>query len=176
MHKNSTMHENDPEVLEREKHRNLSRSSKKSSDLHDNAPGWNETLASASEASVKVRGPLSLHLHLLTYVTSFIQADRSDTNVKDMISKTVEFMREKRVENEENGFSTTAIYRRDEVKGPLADKGDSMVHTTEVKTQKTDHRGTPLKADEILLEEDWKGEMTRSEEAVSQVMDYQKKV
>ncbi|KAF8968128.1 hypothetical protein BDZ97DRAFT_1801062, partial [Flammula alnicola] len=52
----STMHENDPEVLEREKKRNLSRSSTdKTSTPYDYAPGWNEVLASASEAAVKVR-------------------------------------------------------------------------------------------------------------------------
>jgi len=66
------MHDNDPEVyriyydyvpwylfdilqvLDREKARNLSKTHKKSSP-HEHAPGWNETLASASEASVKVR-------------------------------------------------------------------------------------------------------------------------
>ena len=115
-------------------------------------------------------------LGVSTYIVHFIQAERSDTNVNELISQTVEFMQEKRVENEENGFSTSAIYRRDEVKGPLADKGDSTVYTTEVKVQQTDYHGSPLTADEILLEEVWKGKMTPSEEVVSQVMNYRNKV
>jgi hypothetical protein len=39
-------------VLEREKHKNLAGKQEKS--LIDNAPGWNDLLASASEAVVKV--------------------------------------------------------------------------------------------------------------------------
>lgn len=64
------MHDNDPEVcillscpgckltkdqiLELEKNRNLRGVQHKTSTPHSHAPGWNETLASASEASVKV--------------------------------------------------------------------------------------------------------------------------
>ena len=44
------MHENDPAVLEREKHLNLQG---KQQSTHEHAPGWNEYLASASEAHVK---------------------------------------------------------------------------------------------------------------------------
>ncbi|KAJ7589022.1 hypothetical protein C8J56DRAFT_29515 [Mycena floridula] len=49
------MHDNDPDVLEVEKTRNLSKIQHKTSSPHheDNAPGWNEHLASSSEASVK---------------------------------------------------------------------------------------------------------------------------
>lgn len=73
----STMHDNDPEVcykfrvpidvdsclnfcfrdklLDEEKKRNLSGTQHRTSTpLRDEAPGWNESLASASEASVKV--------------------------------------------------------------------------------------------------------------------------
>ncbi|KAJ6462332.1 hypothetical protein C8R47DRAFT_1058119 [Mycena vitilis] len=53
----STMHENDPETLEREKQRTLSEkgTDHKDSDKtpHAHAPGWREPLASASEAAVK---------------------------------------------------------------------------------------------------------------------------
>ncbi|KAJ7453100.1 hypothetical protein FB451DRAFT_1100384 [Mycena latifolia] len=49
----STRHDNDPEVLEREKQRNLSNSQHKTSTPHEHAPGWNEHLASDSEATVK---------------------------------------------------------------------------------------------------------------------------
>ncbi|KAH8114345.1 hypothetical protein DFH11DRAFT_1593894 [Phellopilus nigrolimitatus] len=49
----SSMHNNDPEVLEREKQKNLSGEQDKTSAPHEHAPGWNEHLASSSEASVK---------------------------------------------------------------------------------------------------------------------------
>ncbi|KAJ6530373.1 hypothetical protein DFH09DRAFT_934329, partial [Mycena vulgaris] len=49
----STRHDNDPEVLEREKQRNLSKTQHKTSTPHEHAPGWNEHLASDSEATVK---------------------------------------------------------------------------------------------------------------------------
>ena len=66
------MHDNDPEVrllatthpdllqnlllqtLEREKRRNLNGNQHKTSTPIDDAPGWNEDLATASEAHVKV--------------------------------------------------------------------------------------------------------------------------
>ncbi|KIY67266.1 hypothetical protein CYLTODRAFT_422674 [Cylindrobasidium torrendii FP15055 ss-10] len=46
----STMHDNDPQVLETEKRRTLAG---KSNTPHRHAPGWNENLASTSEANVK---------------------------------------------------------------------------------------------------------------------------
>ena len=52
MRYSSTMHDNDPDVLESEKRKNLSG---KQHSHHKSAPGWNENLASASEAAVKVR-------------------------------------------------------------------------------------------------------------------------
>ncbi|KAJ7861776.1 hypothetical protein B0H13DRAFT_2354997 [Mycena leptocephala] len=45
------------QVLKREKQRNLSGSQHKTSAPHDHAPGWNEYLASESEASVKADRP-----------------------------------------------------------------------------------------------------------------------
>ncbi|KAJ7922658.1 hypothetical protein B0H13DRAFT_1707677 [Mycena leptocephala] len=47
------MHDNNPETLEREKHRNLAGKQDETSEPHEHAPGWNEPLASSSEASVK---------------------------------------------------------------------------------------------------------------------------
>jgi hypothetical protein len=43
------------QVLEAEKQKNLSGTQHKTSTPHDHAPGWNEHLASSSEASIKVR-------------------------------------------------------------------------------------------------------------------------
>jgi hypothetical protein len=50
----SSMHDNDPELLEREKQRNLKNEQHSTSTPHKHAPGWNEYLASTSEAYTKV--------------------------------------------------------------------------------------------------------------------------
>ncbi|TFK40430.1 hypothetical protein BDQ12DRAFT_680930 [Crucibulum laeve] len=95
------MHENDAETLEKEKHRNLSKTQHKTSTPHDkDAPGWNEPLASASEAAVK--------------------ADKStSSSPSEMQAKTVEYVKSRH--SEDNGTeSTTAYYKRDEVTGPLS--------------------------------------------------------
>ena len=52
----STMSDNDPLVLETEKRRNLQNLQHKTSTPHEHAPGWNEDLATVSEAVIKVRG------------------------------------------------------------------------------------------------------------------------
>lgn len=50
----STIHNNDPDTLELEKQRNLARKQHLTSTPISEAPGWNEHLASSSEAHVKV--------------------------------------------------------------------------------------------------------------------------
>ncbi|PAV16033.1 hypothetical protein PNOK_0765300 [Pyrrhoderma noxium] len=49
----SSVHGNDPDTIEREKMRNLSGKQHKTSSTHEYAPGWNEYLATNSEAAVK---------------------------------------------------------------------------------------------------------------------------
>ncbi|EMD33955.1 hypothetical protein CERSUDRAFT_86730 [Gelatoporia subvermispora B] len=72
----SSTHENDPEVLELEKRRNLTKNQHKTSTPHpESAPGWNEYLASASEAAVK--------------------ADRSSGSVGEMQSRTVKHIKDR---------------------------------------------------------------------------------
>ena len=53
-HKTSTVHDNDPDTLEREKQRNLAQKQHLTSTPVSEAPGWNESLATSSEANVKV--------------------------------------------------------------------------------------------------------------------------
>lgn len=53
----ASMHDNDPEVLEREKHRNLRGEQHQTSTPLKHAPGWNESLATTSEAYTKVGLP-----------------------------------------------------------------------------------------------------------------------
>ncbi|OSC97736.1 hypothetical protein PYCCODRAFT_1439975 [Trametes coccinea BRFM310] len=117
----STMHDNDPEVLEQEKMRNLSKQQHKTSTPLEDAPGWNEHLASASEAAVK--------------------ADQFAGSPKDLQDKTIKYVKDRHHSNEsattkeapphEPGISTShmrhngtsnaeeAPYQRDEIDGPL---------------------------------------------------------
>jgi len=111
----STMHDNDPEILELEKNRNLRGIQHKTSTPHAHAPGWNEHLASTSEASIK--------------------ADQSSGTPSELQSRTVEYLRTRHSKDGENGISsTTAFYSRDEVSGPLSDakgKEDQYVELDE---------------------------------------------
>ncbi|WWC85395.1 uncharacterized protein L201_000258 [Kwoniella dendrophila CBS 6074] len=49
----SSVHGNDPKIIEEEKQRNLSGNQDSSAPHKEHAPGWNEHLASDSEAAVK---------------------------------------------------------------------------------------------------------------------------
>ncbi|EJF55538.1 hypothetical protein DICSQDRAFT_73600 [Dichomitus squalens LYAD-421 SS1] len=107
----STMHDNDPEVLEREKQRNLSKQQHKTSTPIPNAPGWNEHLASASEASIKAQP----------------QAQDAVPNEPGVSTQTMK----------SNGAgSTEAPYPRDEVDGPLKKAHGTVVETVEHKEDK----------------------------------------
>ncbi|KAI9440002.1 hypothetical protein H4582DRAFT_1567145 [Lactarius indigo] len=89
------MHDNDPEVLEREKRRNLARHPYQTSSPLDHSPGWNENLATASEANVK--------------------ADQDASSVNDLASRTVSHLKAKDYPEE----TVAATDDRDEVSGPL---------------------------------------------------------
>jgi len=94
----STMHDNDPEVLEREKRRNLSRQPYQTSSPLDHSPGWNEHLASTSEAHIK--------------------ADQDKSSPHDLASRTVSHLKAK-LSVEDGAASSTARFDLDEVSGPL---------------------------------------------------------
>ena len=83
------------------------------------APGWKETLASTSEAFVKVGiRPLEEVFFILVLMHQ-PQADRSGpTSTSELQARTIEFVTE-RYPSEEHGSSTTASYTHDEVSGPL---------------------------------------------------------
>lgn len=94
----STMHDNDPEVLEREKRRNLTRQPYQTSSPLDHSPGWNEHLASTSEAHVK--------------------ADQDRSSPDDLAARTVAHLKAK-VSVEDGSTSSTTRFDLDEVSGPL---------------------------------------------------------
>lgn len=52
------MHDNDPDLLEVEKKRNLENKQHATSTPISEAPGWNEYLATSSEAHIKVGSAL----------------------------------------------------------------------------------------------------------------------
>jgi len=111
------MHDNDPEVLETEKHRNLRKEQHKTSSPIKNAPGWNQHLASASEAAVK--------------------ADRSDVSPAELASTTIQYIKDRHhaaPTGEERVDAREASYERDEITGPLkgSDAGVKEVHEREV--------------------------------------------
>ncbi|TEB34559.1 Metallo-dependent phosphatase [Coprinellus micaceus] len=87
-------------VLEREKRRNLSGLQFGHSDPVPNAPGWNESLASSSEARIK--------------------ADQDTTSPDELTAQTVTYMKRK-YDPDERGAATSAEYPKDEVSGPLRD-------------------------------------------------------
>jgi len=132
----SQMSNEDPKTLEREKERTLHR--KQTLDTHDHAPGWNESLASESEAHVKAdqanidpstlpeRTIAALHqqhsadegaageyatTHTTTVKTEVDVTSRTDSSDPSVTSHT---------QHEH------ALNERDEVEGPLARKGDSL--------------------------------------------------
>ncbi|RPD59680.1 hypothetical protein L226DRAFT_490389 [Lentinus tigrinus ALCF2SS1-7] len=130
----STMHDNDPEVLETEKRRNLAKEQHKTSTpIPEEAPGWNEALASASEAAVKADqfqgSPAELQQQTVKYVK-----DRHHS------ADTPTF---KEPSPQEPGVSTQnmkhngpdelqAPYSRDEIDGPLR-SAHTVVETVEHK-------------------------------------------
>ncbi|CAE6537119.1 unnamed protein product [Rhizoctonia solani] len=89
---------NDPEVLEREKQKNL-RGEQNST--HTHAPGWNELLASDSEAHIK--------------------ADKANSNPEEMAKATLEYVKKQHPDTwtETIREHTNAPYMKDAVEGPL---------------------------------------------------------
>ena len=87
------------QVLEREKQKNLSDKQHKSSAPHEHAPGWNELLASASEANVKADKAVG--------VTPEILAKRTIEHIKE------------RHHAEDSTVGVEATYEKEEVDGPL---------------------------------------------------------
>ncbi|KAJ3885327.1 hypothetical protein GG344DRAFT_82831 [Lentinula edodes] len=118
MRYSSTMHDNDPDVLDTEKKRNLSKTQHGTSTPHDHAPGWNEHLASASEAHVK--------------------ADRSTASPSELADKTIKYIHERH--SPENAVQPTeASFSRDAVDGPLgqAEGHEQVVEKTVEKKKST---------------------------------------
>lgn len=151
------------QVLEREKIRNLTKSHRKLSP-HEHAPGWNEKLASASEAAVKVRPRMSLRVSF-SFVVNFLirKADRSTGKAEELVKTTLDHFRVGEEAERDNTESTTASYAREEVDGPLKGVGKEEV-TIERDETVVDRDGT----NRVVKETHKKVlKMTPSEENVS---------
>ncbi|OJT14997.1 hypothetical protein TRAPUB_8440 [Trametes pubescens] len=115
----STMHDNDPAVLEQEKKRNLSKQQHKTSTPHpDHAPGWNENLASASEAAIKADQagvtPGNLQEQTVKYVKDRHHATDSATTTESPPSEPG--VSTSRMSHTSSGETSN---KRDEIDGPL---------------------------------------------------------
>jgi len=114
------MHENDPDTLEKEKRRNLEGKHHHSSSMHaEHAPGWNEYLASESEAVVKAQrssdaghsDPNKLVEDTISHVKKRHHGE--ETPIVQIKSETEQLL------TRDNGETAEATYEKDEVTGPL---------------------------------------------------------
>lgn len=127
------------QVLETEKKRNLSNNQHSTSTPIRNAPGWNQYLASASEAAVKVCSTLfTISLMPLTRSNAY-QADRSDHTFAELAAETVAHVKARHhdtdspssdpdrapstpasaANGEDRVDAYEAVYERDDLTGPL---------------------------------------------------------
>ncbi|KAG8983274.1 hypothetical protein FRB90_006156 [Tulasnella sp. 427] len=114
---------NDPETMEREKERSLKKHPNQHAPHDKHAPGWNEKLASVSEASVKADQATTESPEELTKVTvEYIKKTHSD-DAGDTIQKatTTAFEAADRAVHQE------AVYDKEEIEGPLGGKGTGSV-------------------------------------------------
>ncbi|KAG8841043.1 hypothetical protein FRB91_005414 [Serendipita sp. 411] len=111
-----SIHDNDPDLLEAEKQKNLKKEQHHTSTPHKHAPGWNEYLASTSEAYAKAdkaTGTIAeIQEETVNYVKKRHPASTTDTVIKK-VTDTVEGMKE------------AALTAKDTILGPLANAGKS---------------------------------------------------
>ncbi|KAI0072953.1 hypothetical protein K474DRAFT_1604172 [Panus rudis PR-1116 ss-1] len=112
------MHDNDPEVLETEKQRNLKKEQHKYSTPNKNAPGWNQHLASASEAAVKADKETGSPSELQEHTVNYVKARHHSTD-----SPTSKSTSKSAYEGEERPDAGEATYDREKVEGPLKGSG-----------------------------------------------------
>lgn len=108
---------NDPKVLEAEKHKNPASEQRTASIPISEAPGWEEDLATSSEAHVKV-GHNWQAFDAVNSQPYTLQADKSGDTTATLVTKTVEHIHARHSPEERLG-SREAPYERDAVEGPL---------------------------------------------------------
>ncbi|KAG8833914.1 hypothetical protein FRC17_009873 [Serendipita sp. 399] len=111
-----SIHDNDPEILEAEKQKNLKNEQHLTSTPHKHAPGWNEYLASTSEAYTKAdkaTGTISeLQEETVDHIKKRHPVTATET-VVNAVSDTVE------------GIKEAALTAKDTILGPLGSAGKS---------------------------------------------------
>ncbi|PIL35299.1 hypothetical protein GSI_02024 [Ganoderma sinense ZZ0214-1] len=123
-----TVSNNDPELLERERQRNLSKEQPETSTPVSGAPGWNEALATSSEAAVKADhnggNPMELQERTVAFIKRQQHHDSDGSQAPYEPEVTTEWMM--------NGeASTQASYQRDEIDGPLKTAHGTVVEEVE---------------------------------------------
>ncbi|KZT73055.1 hypothetical protein DAEQUDRAFT_762415 [Daedalea quercina L-15889] len=125
----SSMHDHDPDTLETEKRRNLTGKQHKTSTPHEeHAPGWNEYLASASEAAVKadqapsLGGPAAMQERTVTRIKHRYEEEESTEPESAEKSRATQ---EQGMNTSRMGHGETvhAVYEREEIDGPLGSAG-----------------------------------------------------
>ncbi|KAG8900133.1 hypothetical protein FRC01_010257 [Tulasnella sp. 417] len=127
----SHVSDDDPEVIEREKQRSLSKHPNQHAPHQHHAPYWNEALASVSEAAVKGSKP------------ALLKADQSPVETPEELTRvTVEYV--KKTHSDDAGDTIRkatatafgaanravhqeAVYDKEEIEGPLGGKGKESV-------------------------------------------------
>jgi len=139
----STGHDNDPDVLETEKAKNLAGKPHQTSAPMDHAPGWNELLASSSEASVKVC-LCCIHIFYKLIKNTSMQADRDSTSPAELASRTVEHVQARYSDHQ--GSS-----ENDSVKGPLSGAGkDPILVKKTIKEETTEAFKAPTDSEDVV--------------------------
>ncbi|KIO17927.1 hypothetical protein M407DRAFT_164246 [Tulasnella calospora MUT 4182] len=119
----SHVSDDDPEVLEREKQRSLSKHPKQHAPHKHHAPEWNEALASVSEAAVKAdQSPAETPEELTRITVEYVKRAHSD-DTGDIVQKATAtaFDAANRAVHQE------AVYDKEEIEGPLGGKGKESV-------------------------------------------------
>ncbi|KAG8921683.1 hypothetical protein FRC00_008353, partial [Tulasnella sp. 408] len=116
--------DNDPEVLDREKRRSLSKDPKQHAPHKHHAPEWNESLASVSEAAVKAdQSPVDTPEELTRVTVEYVKKTHSDDDAGDIIQKATA----KAFDTADRAVHQEAVYDKEEIEGPLGGKGKASV-------------------------------------------------
>ncbi|KAF8529839.1 hypothetical protein JB92DRAFT_3106532 [Gautieria morchelliformis] len=125
----SAVHDGNPEVLDTEKRRNLEKKQHLTSTTHEeHAPGWNEYLASSSEANVK--------------------ADRLGQDGPPTTDLTERTLRHLKLRHH-GGSREEASYERDEVQGPLKNSTTGATDDVSFDEKFKDKQGTTPSEDDV---------------------------
>ncbi|PVG04308.1 hypothetical protein CPB86DRAFT_693767 [Serendipita vermifera] len=124
----SSIHDNDPEILESEKQRNLKGEQYKTSSPHKHAPGWNEYLASTSEAYTKADKSTATVEEMQQETLTRVEARHPKTVVEAVAEKVTDAL---------EGAKEVATEAKDTIMGPLASAGKTLTGSDDASSKET---------------------------------------